>query len=250
MRACRLLLALVLAGAFCICRAQTSRPSNAPAVPASGASAAPSDGYMSTIDDALRAKNWKTVEAVARQMLQQEPRRWELYAPLGQAQSNLGNFEEALKSLARGISGGLKENAATPEPKRLAAVNAKLGEMYVHQGNAYLKLRRNDEAIAAYAKAAERDPQPARAYFNLCATSYNVGDTEGAIRACQNAVELDPAKADAHFILGSCYFSKSELKDGKIKMPDEGLKALRKYMELAPNGPHAADVKAMLDTMK
>ena len=246
MRAHRWVLILLLAIPGCLCRAQASPP----AVPASGASVVPLDEYMSAFDDALRAKDWKTVEAVARQMLQQDPKRWELYAPLGQAQLNLGNYEEALQSLALGISGGLKEVAATTEPKRLAAGNAKLGEMYVYQGNAYLKLRKNAEAIAAYTKAAERDPQPARAYFNLCATSYNVGDTDGAIKACQKAVELDPAKADAYFILGSCYFSKAELKDGKIKVPDEGLKALRKYMELAPNGPHAGDVKAMLDAVK
>ena len=40
-----------------------------------------------------------------------------------------------------------------------------------------LKLKQNDAAIAAYGKAATLDPHPATAYFNLCATMYNVGKT-------------------------------------------------------------------------
>lgn len=143
-----------------------------------------------------------------------------------------------------------KEAATTTEPKRLAAVNATLGELYLHQGNAYLKLRKNGEAVASHAQAAERDPNPARAYFNLCATTYNTGDLSGAINFCNRAAAYDPAKADAYFILGSCHFAKAEFKDGKYTVPAEGLKALRKYLELAPTGAHAADVKAMLEMVK
>ncbi len=34
---------------------------------------------------------------------------------------------------------------------------------------------------------------------------------------------------------------------GKVTITEETRKALQKYLELAPDGPHAADVKAMLD---
>ena len=34
---------------------------------------------------------------------------------------------------------------------------------------------------------------------------------------------------------------------GKIALSVEGRQALEKYLELAPDGPHASDVKAMLE---
>jgi hypothetical protein len=36
-------------------------------------------------------------------------------------------------------------------------------------------------------------------------------------------------------------------KDNKIKVPAGTDVALKKYLELAPDGPHAADVKQMLE---
>jgi hypothetical protein len=38
-------------------------------------------------------------------------------------------------------------------------------------------------------------------------------------------------------------------KDGKLQAPAGTADALNKYLELAPDGPHAADVKAMLQAI-
>src|SRR5256885_4369493 len=53
--------------------------------------------------------------------------------------------------------------------------------MLTNEGNAYLKLHKNTEAVAAFTKAASMDPNPGVAYFNLCATQYNAGNSEGAL---------------------------------------------------------------------
>ena len=74
--------------------------------------------------------------------------------------------------------------------------------MLTQQGNAYLKLRKNKEAVDAYTKAASYDPNPATAYWNLCATQYNTGNVDGALDACNKAIVADPGKADAYFIKG------------------------------------------------
>jgi tetratricopeptide (TPR) repeat protein len=91
------------------------------------------------------------------------------------------------------------------------------------------------------------DPNPATAYFNICATQYNSGNTEGALAACDKAIAADPNRADAYFIKGSLLIASSTTdKDGKVKPAPGTAEALNKYLELAPDGSHANDVKQML----
>jgi tetratricopeptide (TPR) repeat protein len=117
--------------------------------------------------------------------------------------------------------------------------------MLTQQGNAYLKLRKNKEAMAAYTKAAEMSPNPALAYFNLCATHYNMGNMDSAEAVCDKVIALDPTKADAYFIKGSAMFVK-----GKLDANNKYVVPLKKYLELSPDGPHAGDVKAMLEMQR
>ncbi len=120
-------------------------------------------------------------------------------------------------------------------------------DQYIKEGNSYLKAGDNAKAIEAYQKAAAISPTPARAYFNICAVMYNVGDTARAKDACKVAIKFDPNKADAYFILGSVLFVDATLgKDGKFYAPESTRETLNKYLELAPNGGHAEDVRAML----
>lgn len=92
---------------------------------------------------------------------------------------------------------------------------------------------------------------PAVSYFNSCALLYNVGKMDEAIAACDKAIALDPSKADAYFIKASALFGNSKIgSDGKFLAPPGTVEALNKYLELAPNGPHAQDVHAMLDSLK
>lgn len=88
-------------------------------------------------------------------------------------------------------------------------------------------------------------------YFNACATLYNSGKVEEAIVACDKAIALDPNKADAYFIKGSALFGNGTVgKDGRYEVPPGAVEALNKYLELKPDGAHAQDVHAMLDSLK
>jgi tetratricopeptide (TPR) repeat protein len=114
-----------------------------------------------------------------------------------------------------------------------------------------LKLRKNDAAIAAYDKAAALDPNPAVAYFNICATLYNMGETAKTVAACDKAITADPKKADAYFIKGSVMVGQGILgKNSKITVPPGTVETLKQYLVLAPDGGHVKDVKAMLDFLK
>ena len=154
-----------------------------------------------------------------------------------------GQYQDAAALYARAI-------AAAESGQPDAATKAQIAKMLVSEGNCFLKLRRTQEATAAYEKAAPLSPTPALAYFNLCATYYNTGNTTDALSACDKAIQFDPNKADAYFIKGSLLVAQSTLVNGKTQAPPGTVATLNKYLELAPNGPHASDVRQMLDYVK
>ena len=189
---------------------------------------------------ALDAKQWPDAEAALKQLSASEP-RWEYAEALGAAQMNQGHYADALASYQHAID--------------LAGKNASpvvVAQMYTSMGNANLKLKKNDAAIAAYNKAATLAPNPAVAYFNICATMYNIGQPAAKIAAaCDKAIAADPKKADAYFVKGSALFGEGAMdKSNKLVVPPGAVEALKQYLALAPGGPHAQDVKQMLDALK
>jgi tetratricopeptide (TPR) repeat protein len=189
---------------------------------------------------ALDVKQWPEAEAALKQLAVSEP-RWEYSEALGTAQMNQGHYADSLASYQRAIE--LAQHNASP---------AAIAQIYVMVGNANLKLKNNDAAIAAYTRAAELSPNPAVAYFNLCATLYNMGQPAAkTAAACDKAIAADPKKADAYFVKGSALYGEGTVgKNNKFIVPPGTVEALKQYLDLAPDGPHVQDVKAMLDGLK
>jgi tetratricopeptide (TPR) repeat protein len=199
------------------------------------------------VQAAMQVKNYQEAASGLMQLIQMEPNRYEFYANLGAVQINLGKYEDALQTLDKGIQLARKVTAPKEDPARTKAA---LGQMLTNQGNAYIKLRRNTDAVAAFEKAAALDSNPGTAYFNLCATQYNMGNMDDAAAACNKSIAADPTKADAYFIKGSALYGNGKLDaQNKYIVPPGTIEALKKYLELAPEGGHAADVKAMLEAL-
>jgi tetratricopeptide (TPR) repeat protein len=202
---------------------------------------------IAQLNPAMQSQNWTAAEPLLLQLIEINPARWEYIQALGNAQLSQGKYDDAVASYEKGIS--IAQN--TTDPKADAAkIKAGLGQMLTNEGNAYLKLKKNPEAIAAYNKAAELSSNPGVAYFNICATQYNTGNMAGAVTACDKAIAADPNKADAYFIKGSSLYGNGKLDaQNKYVVPPGTAEALNKYLELAPDGAHAADVKAMLEAV-
>jgi tetratricopeptide (TPR) repeat protein len=198
------------------------------------------DALAAKAQAALDAKRWPDAEAALKQLLASEP-RWEYLQALGTAQMNQGHYADSLESYQRAID--LAGKNASP---------AAVAPMYTAIGNANLKLKKNDAAIAAYTKAAALDPNPAVPYFNLCAVMFNMGQPAAkTVPFCDKAIAADPKKADAYFIKGSSLYGEGALDKSNKFVPLPGsVDALKQYLVLAPGGPHAQDVKAMLDALK
>lgn len=198
---------------------------------------------------AMAAKNWQEAVDPLQQLIAVDPTNWQYYSGLGDAQFSLGQYDQAVDAYEKGIQAAESITTVNPKDPGTDPAKKKSGEakMLTGEGNAYLKLNKSKEAIAAFTKAASLDPNPGVAYFNLCATEYNTGNTEGALSSCDKAIAADPNKADAYFIKGSLLIASSKTdKDGKVIAPPGTDEALKKYLELAPSGAHAEDVKQML----
>jgi tetratricopeptide (TPR) repeat protein len=226
------------------------------AIKAQNAKATSINALIAQYNEAMTAKNWTGAIPPLQAMIASDPTRWDYIQALGNMQSNAEQYEDAVQTYEKGIqiAQGYVSGATPKDPKNPmtepAKAKAGMGQMLASEGNAYLKLKKNPEAIAAYTKAAELDPNPGIAYFNICATQYNMGNMDGAAAACDKAIQADPKKAEAYFIKGSALYGNGKLDaNNKYVVPPGTTDALKKYLELAPDGGHANDVKAMLDAL-
>jgi tetratricopeptide (TPR) repeat protein len=177
----------VLAG---IAFAAVAPAQNRAAAPLPAAQGAGENSLVAKAQAALDARQWADAEAALKQLVSSEP-RWEYFEALGNAQSGQGHSGDSILSYQRAID--LAQNKAAP---------AAIGRIWTMIGNANLKLKKNDAAIAAYNTAAALDPNPAVAYFNICATLYNAGETVKTLTACDKAIAADPKKSRCLFRQG------------------------------------------------
>jgi tetratricopeptide (TPR) repeat protein len=264
-------LALVLLLGPTLLPAQTSTPKPAAAeIKVVNARIAAINDLLAQINDANQAKDWQKAKdlvgnalALDAEISAQHPgvnypsNRHMLYKALGDSDLYLGQYQDAVNAYETSM--GLLRNLIrvnggdAPDAKSTAtALLRTLGQVVTNEGNAYLKLHKTKEATECYRHAAETasaiDPKmAATAWFNLCATLYNIGDTEATPAACSRAIQADPTRADAYFVKGSALFAQGKDVNGKFFAPPESIDALKKYLELVPDGAHAADVKQMLE---
>ena len=135
-------------------------------------------------------------------------------------------------------------NTASKKPNpQLAAAS------YINLGQAYAKSGDTEKAAAAYEGAVKAEPTTAgSAYFNEAAVFYNAGKLDEAGAAADKAIAADPKRAEAYYIKGQALIPKAtvDAKTQKIVAPPGTVEAYQEYLELEPEGAHAADVKGIL----
>jgi tetratricopeptide (TPR) repeat protein len=192
---------------------------------------------------ALQAHDWPAAEKLFRQLTAAAPTNWLYLQGLADAVGAQGKYADAIAGYDKAIPLAL---AAKDEKARSAA-----GAMLTQEGLFYLRQKKLAEGVAAFTKATQYAQNPATAWFNVCAAAYNAGDVKAALAGCDKAIAADPNKADAWFIKGSLMVADSKGgPNGKMIAPKGTIEALRKYLALAPNGPHAKDVQEMLAVLQ
>jgi tetratricopeptide (TPR) repeat protein len=139
---------------------------------------------------------------------------------------------------------GVDLNAASKKPSPETA-----GTAYNQMGTAYGKMGDAKNASDAYDNAAKALPaQAGMYYFNEAATLYNAGKMDDAAIAADKAIAADPKRPDAYYIKAQALIPKATVdpKTQKIVAPPGCVDAYQSYLELAPDGSHAEDVKGIL----
>ena len=136
-------------------------------------------------------------------------------------------------------------NAASKKP-----TPADQAVAYNQIGNVMATQHKTQDAVAAFENAAKLDPAKAGMYYNNeAAILANNNATTEAGAAADKAIAADPARPDPYYIKGQSLIGQSKLVNGKLVPPAGCVEAYQKYLELAPDGKFAPQVKEVLASL-
>ncbi len=172
-----------------------------------------------------------------------------VWSNLGQAYDRAGQEQEAVDAYQKAID--LQPTAGTYGSQSTA-----LAILAVAQTDPAVAQQKLAEAGTDCDKAAALDPTPGAAkacWKNIGIVLSNKGDLKDAIPPLQKATLADPKDAQTWFLLGSAYTGTIDSKQEGDKMtyiiPPGTSDAYQKCVDADPNGPYAAQCKAMIDTL-
>jgi tetratricopeptide (TPR) repeat protein len=129
-----------------------------------------------------------------------------------------------------------------PAPEVQGLAQAGLGEVYARTGKI-------DDAAAAFDAAAKANPPQAAFYLkNETVIFFQLNNGDAQIAAANKAIAVDPSNALLYYLKGNGLVQKTteDPSTHKLVAPPGCLEAYQKYLELAPNGPYAQEVKGIL----
>jgi tetratricopeptide (TPR) repeat protein len=211
-------------------------------------------------------KNGKPDAAVAelQPLTVQRPKEPIIWAALGEAQLAAADAARAAAITAKtptsdpailqkyadaavSYQKALDLNAASSKPD--AGLNF---SCYLNLGQALGRSGKPDDAGAAYENAAKADPTKAGvAFYNEAAVFFNANKLKEADAAADKAIAADPKRSDSYYIKASALIPGATLDPAtkKFILPPGCLEAYQEYLELDPNGRHAADIKELLTNL-
>jgi len=190
--------------------------------------------------DARKAKNYDQAIQLATQITQAKPAEPIGWYELGMAQLGARQYDAAIPNFQKAIQ--LNQAAKKPNPIAEGAADAGLGE-------AYANTKKPDLAVQSYDAAAKVDTAGANLYFaNEAILLTQLGEVDKAAAAADKAIAADPTKPLPYYLKGQALVQKAGVdeKTGKVTVPPGCAEAYQKYLQLEPNGPHAEEVRGIL----
>lgn len=194
----------------------------------------------------IKAAKYSEAEQVMSRDTAAKPDASILWARLGQAQLGLKKYDDAETSFKKALEVDQASKKPVPEVEGLA--QSGLGEAYAREGKV-------QEANDAFDAAGKTNPAQASFYLKNAAVIYfQQGNAAAQVDAANKAIAADPNPNDPNLAL--LYYLKGQglvgnatidPKTNRIVLPPGCAEAYQKYLELAPNGPYAADAKGILD---
>jgi tetratricopeptide (TPR) repeat protein len=154
-------------------------------------------------------------------------------------------YGSAIEAYQKAID--LKKGTANDKDPNAAA---NIAAYYNNLAEAYAKSNKTDDAVKAYADAAQANPtNAAQYYFNTGAVLTNAGKVDDALAAFDKVIAADPNRADAYYWKGVNMIGKATLQGDKMVAPPGTAEAFQKYLDLQPTGTYADAAKQMLTSI-
>ncbi|HKD42081.1 MAG TPA: zinc-ribbon domain-containing protein [Myxococcaceae bacterium] len=115
-------------------------------------------------------------------------------------------------------------------------------DTYMSQADRFREREQPRNALDAYAKAAEMEPNRAEPLAGRGLALLDLGRTASAIAAFQQALKLNPREGLALMGLAEAYRAEGN--------KEEAITYYEKYLEVLPNGPEAAVAKAAIEALQ
>ncbi len=168
---------------------------------------------------------------------------------LGEANFGLKKYDDAISAFKKSV----ETDTASAKPNTEAQAVT-----YNNMGHALANAGKIPEAAESYETAAKLNPTRAgRYYVNEAIIFYTASENDGphqaadlaaAAAAADKAIALDPNVPEVYYIKGQALVLQvtTDPKTGKITAPPGCIESYQKYLQLAPSGRYASDVKAIL----
>jgi tetratricopeptide (TPR) repeat protein len=211
---------------------------HATAVQTLGAGAAKAD--VDAKEQEIRTAKYTEIETLMLKDTALKPDASILWAQLGQAQVGLKKYDDAITTFKKTID--LENAAKAPKPQVLGLADSGLGEVYARTGKI-------QEANDAYDAAAKANPTQAAFYLkNEAVIFFQTNQADAQVAAADKAIAADPTAPVLYYLKGNGLVQKTTMdsKTNKLVAPPGCLEAYQKYLQLAPDGTYAAEVKGIL----
>lgn len=162
------------------------------------------------------------------------------------------NIPIVLSQLANAYHEAKENQKAVDTYQKVLQLTPDDPSLHNNLGSTYADMGKYQEAQAEFEKAAQLDPTHAAAYYyNIGVIMYNAGKMDEAVESFKKVTQLDPQRADAYFLEGQALIGKAKTgPHGEVVAPPGTTEAYEEYLKLAPNGPHAATARAVLQTLR
>jgi tetratricopeptide (TPR) repeat protein len=211
---------------------------HATAVQTLGAAAAKAD--IDAKEQEIRTAKYTEIETLMLKDTPLKPDASILWAQLGQAQVGLKKYDDAIATFKKTLD--LENAAKAPKTQILGLADSGLGEVYARTGKI-------QEANDAYDAAAKANPTQAAFYLkNEAVIFFQTNQADAQVAAADKAIAADPTSPVLFYLKGNGLVQKTTMdsKTNKLVAPPGCLEAYQKYLQLAPDGPYAAEVKGIL----
>ena len=158
----------------------------------------------------MQQDNFRVAELIFQDILKTHPDHAQSHYMLGLAKYCTGDVNAAITH----VEDALKSDEAE-------------AEWYCNYGIMLNELQRYDDAVKAYDKAIETDPEYPNSYWNMAHAHWLNGDYEKAEASARKGTEMDPNTAEAWLNLGTAQI--------KLDKRDEALESWEKALAINPD---------------